>query len=980
MLITPDFTMFASTVTQQVNNTLNNAAQNAQNTATTAGRAWSGAFGTVLQGAQLAGIQMGPLAQGVNVVTASTVALAQQWARLPSLVAQVGAAITTAGTAATVVGAAIVGIAGKQDTAQADLQSAIENTGGSYGDYSDKIDAAIAREEKHGHTAADTMEAISKLTVGIRDSGHAIADINTLEGLAAYKHETLTAASTQLSMALNGQSRTLRELGISAVNLPKLTQAAETADKAHAAAVDTLTQLQERQGQQAQMAAARNAAAAATALSNAKAVRDAAVNLEAAQDVFNKLIAGPTLLQIEEGYMGIFQAEKQATNSTQSLVDAQQAFNLLAAGPTQEQITQGYLNIARAAQATRDAQQKVIDLQKALDAILRPTADTQAKADEAVAKARIGQTRAGYTLADAEDSLAKMKRSGAYTSRMLHEAEIKVQEAKFGVTEAARVEHDAELALKKLRDDSLPGSKAATDATNALADAKLTVQEQTLRESQAGTANAKMYADALPGSKAYELAENKVSDAVLAVASSHIASEKATAAVVKLYADAKPGSDSYAAAEKRLKDAQDQVTLALERQANQGNAALSAGFAQESLQDQLAKAQQKVQDSALKATDAKQKLTDATGKNSVENQLNTMTHNYADRQANTYIGTLKNMWTKILDNIAANGAWGRALIQVGPLLMALGLIIQTGVISKVVSMAGAVVSGVNTVITAIGQMVYAGAVKTAAWIAQQAAQLAATVAANIGIIAATGGIIVGIMALLYGILYVAQHWTEIWNWIKDAVSTAWAWIKKHAELILVVFAPFILPFIEIAKHWSEIWAGVQNTFTSAWDGIKHVAGTIADFFRGVWDGIVGAIKWGINTEIDLFNNFIKGAVDLVNKGLGLLNKIPGLDKILPKSIDIPLIPKLAGGGFAMEGGVALVGEKGPELLQLAKGASVIPLSSTTASSTTSQVTIAAGAVQIRIEGNASSDTVAQLQVASVDIIERLADSLRGRGR
>ena len=45
-----------------------------------------------------------------------------------------------------------------------------------------------------------------------------------------------------------------------------------------------------------------------------------------------------------------------------------------------------------------------------------------------------------------------------------------------------------------------------------------------------------------------------------------------------------------------------------------------------------------------------------------------------------------------------------------------------------------------------------------------------------------------------------------------------------------------------------------------------------------------------------------------------------------KGLNIPKIPKLAEGGIIDQSGIAMVGEAGPELLSLPRGASVTPLS------------------------------------------------------
>lgn len=299
---------------------------------------------------------------------------------------------------------------------------------------------------------------------------------------------------------------------------------------------------------------------------------------------------------------------------------------------------------------------------------------------------------------------------------------------------------------------------------------------------------------------------------------------------------------------------------------------------------------------------------DATGKGSYETQVLARIHGTAAAQADTFgarLGALKTHVTDVAGELGAK--FGPALTQAGPLIMGVGAILETGMIPKLLSM------GVTAGTTAV------------AWGIDMATMLASTIAANAGIILATGGIVLAVAAIAIGIYELWSHWGQVWGFIKDVAHDAWDFIKRHIDLIVGLFAPFLLPIVLVAQHWKKIWGDVKKDFSDAWDGIKSIAGSVADFFTGVWGGIEGAIKTGINAVIDLVNSGIQGVANIANTMLGLASHIPGLSSVLPKSITLPLIPKLAGGGTALEAGLALVGEKGPELLALPKAASVVPL-------------------------------------------------------
>lgn len=118
-----------------------------------------------------------------------------------------------------------------------------------------------------------------------------------------------------------------------------------------------------------------------------------------------------------------------------------------------------------------------------------------------------------------------------------------------------------------------------------------------------------------------------------------------------------------------------------------------------------------------------------------------------------------------------------------------------------------------------------------------------------------------------------------------------------------------------------------------WDYLKAKAGE-------VWDGIKTVVKNAANGIIGFINAIIGAAEKMVNAIAGAINKIPritisswvpgiggnsfGMPKI--DLVSFAKFPLLAEGGTITGGGWAMVGEAGPELLSLPRGAQVQPLS------------------------------------------------------
>lgn len=102
---------------------------------------------------------------------------------------------------------------------------------------------------------------------------------------------------------------------------------------------------------------------------------------------------------------------------------------------------------------------------------------------------------------------------------------------------------------------------------------------------------------------------------------------------------------------------------------------------------------------------------------------------------------------------------------------------------------------------------------------------------------------------------------------------------------------------------------IKEVMTSAWEAVKGIT-------LGIWESIKSGIVSGINFVIGKLNSFVQKA----NAIISTMNRVPGIN--LPQ---IPQIPLLANGGIIQTGGSAIVGESGPELLNLPTGARVTPL-------------------------------------------------------
>ena len=137
----------------------------------------------------------------------------------------------------------------------------------------------------------------------------------------------------------------------------------------------------------------------------------------------------------------------------------------------------------------------------------------------------------------------------------------------------------------------------------------------------------------------------------------------------------------------------------------------------------------------------------------------------------------------------------------------------------------------------------------------------------------------------------------------------------------------LLPVIEpimntIAAVIRTALALIKGDWESVWNGLKEI-------LSNIWKTIEGIVKTGINFVISGINTFIRGLNRI---------KVPDWVPIVGgKGINIREIPTLAEGGEILQSGRVIVGEAGPELLELPRGARVTPLA-------------AAGGITINING------------------------------
>lgn len=191
-----------------------------------------------------------------------------------------------------------------------------------------------------------------------------------------------------------------------------------------------------------------------------------------------------------------------------------------------------------------------------------------------------------------------------------------------------------------------------------------------------------------------------------------------------------------------------------------------------------------------------------------------------------------------------------------------------------------------------------------------------------------------IAAVVFGIIEAVQHWGDIVKWLTGvwgAVAGFFGWLwgqiagffigagKWFADRFTEAYKGISSAFGNVGQWFQDRWKDIQKAFGAVgqwfhdlWTGVcndfNSVLGGLGNFASNIWNGVTGAVKAGFNWVIDLVNNVIRSIDNINIAGFG---------------VSIPLIPHLASGMENFVGGIALVGEKGPELVNLPKGSNVL---------------------------------------------------------
>lgn len=198
-------------------------------------------------------------------------------------------------------------------------------------------------------------------------------------------------------------------------------------------------------------------------------------------------------------------------------------------------------------------------------------------------------------------------------------------------------------------------------------------------------------------------------------------------------------------------------------------------------------------------------------------------------------------------------------------------------------------------------------------------------------------------------------WGAFTSFLVSSISNIQTWFSQTGDWIMVKWGQVTAFFGSIPGAISGFFAGISQWLSQpfknastwaqgAWNStvgfFQSVPRRIADCFNDLGNKLLSPFKWAVGQIKGLWNSTIGGF------GFDLPDWIPGVGG---KSFRIPM---LAQGGILTRSGSVIVGEAGPELLDLPRGARVTPLARTgyTLSGPTSRSRTLPVYVTINVEG------------------------------
>lgn len=169
---------------------------------------------------------------------------------------------------------------------------------------------------------------------------------------------------------------------------------------------------------------------------------------------------------------------------------------------------------------------------------------------------------------------------------------------------------------------------------------------------------------------------------------------------------------------------------------------------------------------------------------------------------------------------------------------------------------------------------------------------------------------------------VVKFFQDLWEKIKTGVTNAW---NNAIDVLSAVGNWIYTNIIEpVGKFFKDLWDGFKTGAKNAWDGITNVFSNVGNFFSGIISKIIdkfksmglkvgevvsGAFRGVVNGILGAVEKTLNTPIRAVNRLIGVINNVPGINLGYLNTFNLP---RLARGGIITQPTKAIIGEAGKE--------------------------------------------------------------------
>lgn len=296
-----------------------------------------------------------------------------------------------------------------------------------------------------------------------------------------------------------------------------------------------------------------------------------------------------------------------------------------------------------------------------------------------------------------------------------------------------------------------------------------------------------------------------------------------------------------------------------------------------------------------------------------------------------------------MDTGVSSGVLGGAITQLGIIWQALQPVIE-----NVVNAIGAVVLAVFGVVQ---EFIANHGAEISAFMTDAWNQIMAIIQVGIQLYNA---IVPPVLQAIAG--FIRDHGEQI----QTILGAAWTTIKAIIDGALTIIRGVLTAALQIIQgDWSGAWETIKGTLSRVWDDIKAIISASWDTVKALFGGFA-------SDAVALGAGIIDSAVAGVSSAAGKLSSIisdsvSGAIEAGKRALHDAGVPGFASGVRNFAGGLALVGERGPELVALPRGSNVYSNSDTR--SMLAGAGAGGGGIVINVDARGSNLSASQIRAA-----------------